>query len=474
MSTSSHAPAAVPRAPIDYRLMLWAVSATCTTLLVWGVVAKSREIAHSATSLLPWILLLAIVHLLPLNGWQSTQMIADWPIQIAAALLLPPIETALVAFIAAFDSREFRGQIAFSKALFNRSQVGLNYFLTSWVAHHLVASPSTSSQILPLSCLILALALGVNYVLVGTEISLEHGYGFRDVVTRLRLGTPVDFLLTFAGWSVLGAMLAALYVRVHPAALVTLVLPTVLARQVLMRSQMFVETTKAYRSRGKTLAKLTNQIYEERSDERKLIAADLHDEVLQPLFKVTLMAHVLKADLASGRLLAMDADLPDLLTAAEVASTTLRELIGDLRRSTLGRAGLSTALERLIEGGERNSLTRLEGRIEQVEVDAIRELVVYQIAKESLGNALSHSGATLVSLELRRQAEAVVLEVKDNGKGFDPLQARDSHYGLHIMRERASAIGGELFIDSAIGEGCSVTLVLPQDTGAWRSETSKN
>jgi two-component system, NarL family, nitrate/nitrite sensor histidine kinase NarX len=54
------------------------------------------------------------------------------------------------------------------------------------------------------------------------------------------------------------------------------------------------------------------------------------------------------------------------------------------------------------------------------------------------------------------------LEVKDDGTGFDPLQERDSHYGLHIMRERAAAVGGKLFIDSAIGEGCSVTLILPE------------
>src|SRR5439155_1571476 len=101
----------------------------------------------------------------------------------------------------------------------------------------------------------------------------------------------------------------------------------------------------AYRSREQALQQVTNQIGQERMDERRLIAAELHDEVLQPLFKVTLMAQVLKADLARGQLLELDQDVPELLTASDLASTTLRELIGDLRRSALGRGGVSSSLE---------------------------------------------------------------------------------------------------------------------------------
>src|SRR5207247_8086274 len=110
---------------------------------------------------------------------------------------------------------------------------------------------------------------------------------------------------------------------------------------------MFIDTRRAYRSREAALAELSKRMHEERSDERRLIAADLHDEVLQPLFKVTLMAQVLKGDLGCGHLLEMDQDLPALLTAADLASSTLREPIGDLRRSTLGRGGWGLAVESL-------------------------------------------------------------------------------------------------------------------------------
>src|SRR2546428_13537030 len=98
---------------------------------------------------------------------------------------------------------------------------------------------------------------------------------------------------------------------------------------------MVIDGRRAYRSREAALAELSRQIFAERSDERRMLAAYLHDEVLQPLFKVTRMAQVLKTDLGSGRLLEMDQDLPDLLTAAERASSTLTRLHAALRKAPL-------------------------------------------------------------------------------------------------------------------------------------------
>jgi signal transduction histidine kinase len=111
-----------------------------------------------------------------------------------------------------------------------------------------------------------------------------------------------DFALTLISWWVFGAMLALLCDQLHPAALFAFLAPTLLGRQALKSSQMFIDTKQAYRSSQEALRQITQQIHEERSDERRLIAADLHDDVLQPLFKVTLTAQVLKAELSKGRL----------------------------------------------------------------------------------------------------------------------------------------------------------------------------
>lgn len=88
------------------------------------------------------------------------------------------------------------------------------------------------------------------------------------------------------------------------------------------------------------------------------------------------------------------------------------------------------------------------------------ELAFYQVAKEALTNALVHAHAKRIHIELVREADGIRLTVKDDGVGFDPSLQREGHFGLQIMRERAALINGVLFIDSAPGLGCSVTLWL--------------
>jgi signal transduction histidine kinase len=270
-----------------------------------------------------------------------------------------------------------------------------------------------------------------------------------------------DFSWAFVTWAVLGAMLTALYGRVHPWALVAFLGPTVLTRQMLLRSQALVDTSRAYRSREAAVREISRRIRDERSDERKLIAADLHDQVLQPLFKVSLVAQVLKADLAGGKLLELDQDLPELLTASDLASVTLRELIGDLRRSALGRGGLGPALTRFVDS-LRGNTPRITSRISDVRATADQELALYQIAREALWNSIKHARATAIHVELHDSEDHIVLAVDDNGIGFDPLEESPGHFGIHILRERAQGVGAHLMLDTSPGMGCRISVHVPR------------
>jgi signal transduction histidine kinase len=366
------------------------------------------------------------------------------------------------AFVASIDPRELTKQVRFGKALFNRSQIALISFVGAAAIHRISTAPSGSFQVLPLAFFYLAVTVLLNYTLIGVVMSREQGVPLSEALHRIRPGMPNDFALTFVTWGALGAMIAVLFRHIGWPGLLAVVGPTLLGRQILTRSQMVVDTARAHASKDKAIARLESRIYEERSDERRLIAADLHDEVLQPLFKVTLMAHVLKADLASGRLLEIDADLPELLSAAEAASSTLRELIGDLRRSTLGIGGLPPALHRLIDSSRQRSSLDVVGEIQDVEPDPVVQLVLYQVAKEALGNVINHAQATMVLIRLTEDSDHWVIEVSDDGIGFDPLAEAPGHYGITIMRERTTALGGHFFLDSTPGQGCLVRSMLPK------------
>jgi signal transduction histidine kinase len=308
----------------------------------------------------------------------------------------------------------------------------------------------------------LGIAITINYLLAGIVISLDHGYRFAKAISIMRIGSWSDFALALVSWSVLGAMVAVLYNQIHPLALFAFLAPTLLSRQALKKSQMLIDTRQAYRSSEEALRQISQHVYDERFDERKLIAADLHDEVLQPLFKVTLMAHVLKVDLSRGRLLEIEEDLPQLVTAAELASTTLRDLIGNLRRSSIGLGGLPQALRRLLQTLSAGSGLAFHSDIDSIQLQTPAELALYQIAKEALANSLNHSKGSNVWVELKDESGAVRMSIRDDGQGFDVTSERDGHYGLAIMRERAAAAGGQIYIDPIRGGGTSIVAVFPK------------
>jgi len=322
---------------------------------------------------------------------------------------------------------------------------------------------SATIVIVAVAVLILAVMCVINYLLVGAGITIEYGYRFTGALSKLRVGTTMDLAVGFAASALLAAMLAALHDLAGTWALVAIVGPTLLGRQALKRSQMFLEASHAHKSRELAVRGLSLHASEERSDERRLIAADLHDEVLQPLFKVTLMAHVLKADLATGRLLEMDEDIPELISAAEAASNALRDLIGDLRRSAIGVGGLPSALRRLSAIGLQRLGAEIHVQADEVAADPRTELSLYQVAKEAVSNALAHGRAANIWIDLHETQASLTLTIQDDGIGFDPLEERSAHFGIAIMRERAFAAGGELFLDSMPGKGSRVSVNLRKD-----------
>jgi signal transduction histidine kinase len=86
---------------------------------------------------------------------------------------------------------------------------------------------------------------------------------------------------------------------------------------------------------------------------------------------------------------------------------------------------------------------------------------IYRIAQEALHNAVKHAQAGQLDLRLYRSNESIVLEISDDGVGFDPTTAFPGHLGLHSMHERANSLGGTLAIHSAPGNGTRVCAQFP-------------
>jgi signal transduction histidine kinase len=452
----------VPIVPRPAVIFMATLSTAWIVALAFMVAANLREIRVNLLTLGIWFLVIAIVNLVPATYSRHAHLSPDLPLLIGGALVLTPTQIGLVAFLAAFDIEELRGQRPLTKALYNRSQTGLAACLASGLVHSIRPAPASSPTVLPLAFIALGMLIIVNYACVASAVHLMYQERVTHALSDLALGKAIDLAITFLAWGVLGAMLAALYDQIASWSVPAFLAPTLLGRQVLLRSQMYLDRDRAYRSREAALEQIARTIREERSDERRMIASDLHDEVLQPLFKASLMAHVLKADLATGRLLQMDEDIPELVAAAEIAATSLRELIGDLRKSPLGTGGVSSAIRNLVRNAKEQATAEIQAEVADVKTTADYELTLYQIAKEALSNAVTHADARHILVQLTATEDSFVLTVSDDGHGFDPWIEYPGHYGIEIMRERTAVMGGELWIDASPRGGTRVSAIFPQ------------
>ena len=194
--------------------------------------------------------------------------------------------------------------------------------------------------------------------------------------------------------------------------------------------------------------------------ERNRLALDLHDAVSQRLFGLVLTAE------AAGTLLERDTaaarnQVAKLQSLAQEALDELRSLVFELRPPDLEKDGLGGALRKHVE-----LLRRLEQReialvlAEELPVDLARDGEILRVAQEALQNALKHADADRVEVRLRSDDGRLVLEVEDDGVGFDPGApgARSRRLGLTSMEERAERLGGMLEIRSAPGAGTTVRL----------------
>jgi signal transduction histidine kinase len=200
-----------------------------------------------------------------------------------------------------------------------------------------------------------------------------------------------------------------------------------------------------------------------RRDERLILAGDLHDEVLPALYKVHLMGEVLRQDLASGRLLDLDDDLPELLDATTAAAEAARRVVGDLRSARTAIRNVARAIRSHADQIESDGGPSIELSLCDMQCADKVGFVIVQVAREALVNSFKYSAARRVRVRLTRPSDGVAeLTISDDGCGFDPDDIdKSSHFGLQLMAERVEGIGGTVVVKSASGAGTTIAATIP-------------
>jgi signal transduction histidine kinase len=217
---------------------------------------------------------------------------------------------------------------------------------------------------------------------------------------------------------------------------------------------------------GEERGRLVNKILSVAERQRSGMAAELHDGPIQALTRLGILLERGRLRLRRGQ---VEEGL-DLLTDAQVALAdevqALRRIMATLRPPVLEERGLVSALCDYVEvvreqaGISCTLSARLPERLPEDQ-----EIVLYRVAQEALTNVARHSKASSARVELIETAGKVVLEVHDDGIGFDPaseLVGGLNHFGLAGMRERVELAGGTWTVWSREGSGTVLTATLPK------------
>jgi signal transduction histidine kinase len=385
-----------------------------------------------------------------------------FPLLMMAAFYYEPVVAATIAFLGSFDPREIRRQISPIQALFNRCQVALSVFAASLVFHSMASIDS--EVVLAVGAAILAAIADylVNACLVTSYMSIKTGLSPLRVIREVKIGNPTEFLVSYVGLGVLGLVLAVFFDKLLWWSVIAVVAPLLFARQMFLRTQSLEEAHKELQEREQVLRSLSNAMAEERADERQKIAAYLHDDLAQVLFRLSIQVDVARKLLDKGEIPETAEQLEKIKESKQDTSDRIRALIRQLHRSPLGAKGLADALESFTDEVGRDSGVTFHHQVEDVQMPAPIALLIYKIAGEGVMNALKHAQATDIWITVSEHDDDLVLQLRDNGRGFDTAApGPEGHFGMAMMRERAQVGGGRFEVESTPGQGTTITIRFP-------------
>jgi signal transduction histidine kinase len=199
-------------------------------------------------------------------------------------------------------------------------------------------------------------------------------------------------------------------------------------------------------------------------EERQKLARELHDSVSQALYGISLGIHTARTALERDPSQLAE-PLDYVLSLSEAALAEMRALIFELRPESLETEGLVSALTK-----QAASLHARHHILVSTELCAEPDLPLkvkqdlYRIAQEALHNVVKHAHASKVSLHLEQTTEGVLLEMRDDGVGFDTTASFPGHLGLRSMRERVMNMGGMFEIESVPEAGTRICVRIPGRT----------
>ena len=443
------------------RFVGWLTTAMALAVLILFATLDDRP-GPQIPVFLFWLALLIVAQVLPVSLGFGAQVTMAFPLLVAVAILFPPSVAMAAAGIGSIDPREFKGELALHKALFNRAQWMLGVGAASAIIRiggKPFQYPDDLFTIPAGALAILVTSLG----LVTLWLHFERGLAVRDAPELLIPRPVAGFVLLQAVLAGLGTATAAVYQEFGAVVAAIILIPLMFARLSILGARAQQELSERVRKQQQALLEATERVFQEREDERHRIAEEIHDGSLQLLaaasYGIGNAQEFMTVNRSEQATDAMDAAREALNDAIKM----LRGSLVDLRRSTVEEGGLLETIRRFADqvsvlwGTE----VGIEGTIKN-EPPIPVALAAFQILQEGLTNALKHAHGSDVTVRIGDEDGMVHIVVEDKGPGFDPsAEVGADHVGMRLMRERAARVGGRIELASTPGAGTRLEAILP-------------
>lgn len=461
--------------------------------LVWVLPRYSDELSFS---LLFFIFAVAVVDLIPVPAWGGLQLSLSFPILLGVAMIYPAPIAAFVAVVGSFDPREFRREIPFFRAVWNRCQVGLSFLAGSAVFHHMASLESPWTRVVPAILLASVVAYTVNTVCVALYTSISRRISVGSVLAKMHGTAPYEFLLSYLGLGLFGAVIARFYVSEGLWSVAVLLAPLIFARQMYFRSRLLAdrlaEQNRILADQARKLEELLEKEHHRVDELRELnrmkgeFVAVVSHELRTPVTALIGYAKTLREpefaddpvmrqeflermERQGDRLLRL---VENLLTASRIESRQLPV--------SVGRVLFEELVTEVVEG--------LAVESDRIKVDVPSDLPVLHTDRQLLGrvvsnlldNALKYSPeGTPCDIAARTEGDHLMFWVQDHGIGISAGQLsriferfyqvdssstrtfRGAGLGLSLVKDLLDHLGGTIEVQSSPGQGSRFTVLLP-------------
>lgn len=492
----SGAPEALARPASNWRTRSYQLAVILPVLTYLGI-ELARDVDPALDPAVPLFLLaIAIVDLIPVPGWGGLQLSLSFPILLGVAIVFDPYVAALIAFLGSVDPREFRREVSLLKALFNRSQMALSILAGSLI-FHAVADPNSVWYTLLLGVVLAAMAAyAINAGLVAMNESLARDLGVRQVLAKMHGSAPYEFLLSYLGLGLFGAVIAQFYRHDGFWAVIVFLGPLVFARQMYFRSRALTdrlaEQNEILADQAKRLEELLEKEHHTVDELRELnrmkgeFVAVVSHELRTPVTALLGYAKTLRQPefaedekMRTEFLERMERQSDRLLRLVENLLTA-SNLEGNQLPVSIGRVLFEDLVREVVEGLA-NEASRVHVNVtDDLPVLTTDRQVLSRVLQNLVDNALKYSpDGSPCELEARTDGDHLVFWVRDYGIGISPGELprifdrfyqvdssstrtfRGAGLGLSLVKDLLDHLGGTIEVESTPGEGSRFIVRLP-------------